>query len=476
MHIAPSTASILLLPFVTGLVTVAACAPVEDDAFSSGSGRAETVPALEARVLDSMPTVVEVDWPADAPTDGYVEYGPDQDYGRVARVGDDGAVLLLGLPEASDVHLRAVWPGEIDSGEADAVGADQVVTTGAYEVVGLPRLNVDTDDGSAWGEFMLMPLYNGQTRGTDLVIYDREGRVVWHVDAPGLVERAAFAADGSGVLWLNDGHFAEDLGGVWQVGWRGDDVRHRVAAPLSHHDFVQLDDGRLAVIESVVEQLSGQDVVGDAIREYDRDGVGQTIWSAFDDIVPAADGHWDAPSSVSYLGADWTHANGLAYDPGLDRYALSSYWLEQVFFIDRPTGSLHSRLGGHDSDYDLGSAPGFGAQHAPWFTDDGLWLFDNHLDDDDGVPGSRVVRYELDEDAWTATPRMSAVLPAEGRYLVGGDLVPLADGGVFVLAPDHRATVYDRDGVMRWHATPSPETRMAWRGDVAQVLPPVVGD
>lgn len=445
-----------------------ACTPVERDGDEGSDVATETLAPLEVTVGERMATVVSVSWPDDAPADAHVSYGISPALDRVAVPDEEGRLLLLGLPRHTEVSLQRVHPGD-----PDQVGPVQQVTTGGLPFDPVPDLVVEHDDGSGWTEFVLVPFFDTPGEYTDLVVFDAEGRAVWAWRAAGLAERATFARDGSGVRWLTDGHFDAERGGLWTVDWLGQTAVQVIPSVMAHHDYVEHSDGTLAIIESSVQDWNGEPVVGDVVREYAPDGSVAEVWSAFDSYDPVDAGHWDAPSSVDVYGADWTHANGLDYDAEGKRYGVSLYWLNSVAIVDRDSGMLIDTVGGDQSDYVILDDAGFGPQHAPSFTTSGLWVFDNHTEDCASGGGSRLVHYRLDEASHEAEVDWLAE-PFDGAcFVIGGDIMPLADGGVLATTPQQQAMVLGADGQLRWSAQAPEGPRMSWRGDHAPTLPPL---
>ncbi len=130
----------------------------------------------------------------------------------------------------------------------------------------------------------------------------------------------------------------------------------------------------------------------DFIREVDRQ-TGKTVWEwhVWDHIGTGPnqiDINKHVPSRVNriHAGPDWTHFNGLAYNPDTDQICVTSRNLMEVFVIDRKSGDIVFRWG-NPANYGQGKAPsGYGddgdqqlfGPHAPdWTAEGNISILDN---------------------------------------------------------------------------------------------------
>lgn len=383
---------------------------------------------VSAVVSTEIPTVAEVTW---APTEGasiYVEWGLDTTYDHVVTPGPEStSVVLVGAPPDTDIHFRLV----VDDGVETWVGEDHVVHTGARPE-DLPELVVTSDDASVdWGSFILVPLFEVSEGRGWLLLVDRAGEIVWWQQREVFAPSAFIGRDG-GVMYRTEGGFVDfEEGGIYRADWMGENVEQLVVDDMGHHDFMELADGTLVAIEYDVRPHDGVNLMGDRLVEYAPDGTAHEVWNSWDTLTPPV---VDGDSVPSPIGTEWTHVNGVDYDPVTDRYLLSFYFDRFILAIDRSTGAIAWQLGGADSDWKFVDDPGFGPQHAPTWVDGGVLLFDNHETGVNGEPstGSRAVRYELDEVAGTAAPVWEHT-PAENSVaLVLGDVAPTRDGNVLI--------------------------------------------
>lgn len=135
-----------------------------------------------------------------------------------------------------------------------------------------------------------------------------------------------------------------------------------------------------------------QGIWPDFIREVDRK-TGNVVWEwhVWDHIGTGADQidiNKFIPAHVyrAYSGPDWTHFNGVAYNPKTDEICVTSRNLGEVYVINKKTGKITYRWG-NPANYGAGKAPAgysddgdqqlFGP-HAPDWTPEGtISILDN---------------------------------------------------------------------------------------------------
>ncbi len=125
-----------------------------------------------------------------------------------------------------------------------------------------------------------------------------------------------------------------------------------------HHDIEALPNGHLLVLGGEVRRIENyytsdtdpdaprktQKVMGDEVIEFTREGKLVWRWNAFDHLDPYFIGHrtlnryWIIRGYPETL--DWTHGNGLFYDPRDDSILLNLRKLSAVLKIRRPGGEL----------------------------------------------------------------------------------------------------------------------------------------
>jgi hypothetical protein len=220
-----------------------------------------------------------------------------------------------------------------------------------------------------------------------MFVLDAAGRMVWW-NLPDWGVIPSVHLDGGSLLYVQSSHDEMPLARVRRMRFDGTIVEDLPIA-WAHHDVLPVPGADFAVIVGEPREIDGETIVGDSIVEVGTDGTQRTVWSAFDTF----------PVDISALsattaypeGTDWTHANGLAYDPAEDAYYLSLFYLRCVVKIDRASGRTLWVLGGDHAT--ITPSEDFGPQHAPEWTGDGLEFFDNAYG---RAGGSRLVRYAVD--------------------------------------------------------------------------------
>lgn len=412
-----------------------------------------------------------VAWESVEGAENYVEFGYDKAYGRVAPAtpGVDARARLLGLKGGATVHARVlrVVDGEVFAGDDTTFVTPP--TPSALRPFDVARL-ADPELADA---FALVTTFDLGTGASDVMVVDADGDPVWWSQIGGRSAPAAhMLSDGSGVAWRVDDLWNLAEGAVRVSRFDGS-AGLELPDLLGHHDLVPLPDGKLAVLGAEVRGWEEwPEVVGDQIVELDPKGEARVVWSAWDSLTPKPDPSWK--NSGNPLGADWTHANGLAYAPGTDEYAVSLYGPCQVLGIDRSSGEVRWSLG-RDAELRFTNDRGFCPQHAPAFDEGGVWVFDNDRGQDDEVAVSRVVHYQLDLQARTATLDFSWEDP-DGTWTTGilGDVFPLPDGSVATTwGATGRMLVLSPEGEPRWEMT-APKGTALGRGAVFSTFYPGV--
>ena len=197
------------------------------------------------------------------------------------------------------------------------------------------------------------------------------------------------------------------------------DVVNCVGANTDHHDLLMLENGNFVAIctRQATRDLSGcggpssKKVLDSILQELSPEQGLLFEWNSWD--------HTDCADAQRLPSGDLAHLNSVVVDTDGD-WILSLRYMSQVLKVDRTTGDVIWRLGGLSSDFDFIDDPwdGMCGQHTVARLDNGhLLAFDNGEPCGVGVPDrpqSRVVEYELDEMAMTATVVWS--FSREGQY------------------------------------------------------------
>lgn len=195
-----------------------------------------------------------------------------------------------------------------------------------------------------------------------------------------------------------------------------------------HHEARRLGDGRTVVlgsVERIVEDVQGPgpiNILADYLLVLDSDWQLVWAWNAFDhlDLTRVASLNETCvtnqggcpPIVLAPIANDWTHSNGVAYDPADGNFLISvrhQDWVLKIAYEDGAgNGEVIWRLGA-EGDFALSAPSGgswFDHQHDANVVEAGeIVLYDNGNVRCDGVGAgcnSRGQRYLLDEQGLTA--------------------------------------------------------------------------
>ncbi len=351
--------------------------------------------SVTATVDPTIATVLHLSWTTPTAVAQSVSFGEGDVYDRVvteASASTTHAVSLTGLHADTDVHYQ------VDAAGSSEDRGDAVARTGAlprdlhtFEVVS-PMTNANL------GPYVVTSLLTYVDETSTVLVVDASGAVVWYWRVTGGIDSVRPTRDGTGVVFVVD-HSADRTQNTLDRVWF-DGRATETPAPWAHHDVAEVSDGLWVVPVSTFLTIDSENVAGDQFVEIDADGFGRVIWDAFDALTVVRNNGWT--SGIIPGAEDWTHTNGLAYDPVADTIVASLYFPEEVVKVERATGATDWVLGGTDNTFTFPNGAQFGPQHAPELTASGLRLFDNY-----DMSGSRVVELALDESALTATQTWS---------------------------------------------------------------------
>ena len=313
------------------------------------------------------------------------------------------------------------------------------------------EMTVNRPDDAEPGILLLNPrrrragdLVFGQSFGL-LVALNGKGKVVWYYQTDSRISDFQRLRNGNIIYVTQDYRVVEIdwLGNVqsqWYATGRpgGSAEGIPVETMAIHHEIDELPSGNLVVLGVEKRRIENyytsdtdseaprqtQEVMGDQIIEFQRDGTVVWTWDAFDHLDPfrigyeTFGGYWERRGFPNT--ADWTHGNGLLYDEQEGSFLISLRYQAAILSIDRetkainwilgePTGwadSLQSRLLKTDSD-----TRWFYHQHGPVPTPHGTILvydngnhgarpFDPPKTNDEVF--SRAVEYAIDLEKGTA--------------------------------------------------------------------------
>jgi arylsulfate sulfotransferase len=390
-------------------------------------------------VATQNPLVASYSLTVPAATPVQVQFGLDTSYGFSTSavqnpIGGAVTVLVAGMRADTAYHMQAVL--DLANG-SKAVDTDHVFTTGSLPAGRIPDITVQVGTGapSPGVELLSMEaLVSGQTP-LSAVATDLEGNVIWYYDLG--------ASDALPIKPLPNGHYlvlaetpvgAAGVGNVIQeIDLAGNviaslplstvnaAVRGIFGAQLStlHHDVAALPNGHWILLVNYDLTINNVAVGGDALIDWDPQGVPVWTWSTFDHLPL---------SHAPYGLADWTHSNAVVYSPTDGNLILSmrnQNWVIKINYNNGAgDGSILWTLGdGGSFTLPPGQAPieWNYAQHYPTFVspnsagvislmvfNDGNSRLMDSNNDVCGTPGvgacySSVPIYQLDESAQTAT-------------------------------------------------------------------------
>jgi arylsulfate sulfotransferase len=208
-----------------------------------------------------------------------------------------------------------------------------------------------------------------------LVAFDEEGHIVWYYHADARVAGIHRLANGN--LFFNTADFRaielDMLGNIVRQFYAGrrpqGPVNEPGAIPIDaqslHHQPHEMPNGNFLALTASARTIENyytsetdpdaprktQSVVGDCIVEYTPEGRIVWSWDAFDYLDVWRFGYrlmevfWHTRGFPNHL--DWTHGNGVSYDPFDDSVIVSLRHQDAVIKIDRATKEIKWILGDH---------------------------------------------------------------------------------------------------------------------------------
>lgn len=417
-------------------------APVDD------TGASEHALVATLTVGEPVGTVAYVDFATPSAATGWIEV---QEAGGPVRVfpatadesGTAHTAMVVGLAAATDYTWRAV--ATLEGGEA--LDSAPAVFSTDPPPLWLPALTEVVPSADPWAPGFVLTTFIGQTSGA--AMFDHQGRYVWWWEPPEgkMPCQARIGLDGRSVtMMIVDQEMSADISEIVRVELGGS-TRASYRATAAHHDFIELPDGRIGFLAFDIRRAHDMDIVGDALVVLDPETGGEELlWSTWDDFEPIDNDDEDA---FYRFGVDWTHGNGLAWDPATGEWFVSLHNLDTLVRISGQ-GNLMWRLGGPEDGFTLLGGERFSNQHSPILTEEGVLLFDNKQPDIEELY-SRAVEYRIDleartlEEIWSFDGDQdlySAFMGAVERTDRGTTLIGWGSGG--------RLTEVDAEGTVVW--------------------------
>jgi hypothetical protein len=249
-----------------------------------------------------------------------------------------GDVLVLGIP-----FQRESWSvvvADTDQGRACSI---VLQWNTPMAMVGLPELSLTVQDpdqasGGYTAAGMLLE------KDSLLVLLDEYGEYIWTTTTGhGFISRVYFDREESGLEYLSWALSWDGPGSIRRVKMSGE-VWETIDITGAHTDYIWLPDGGYAAISYDLREFIDEDgevhsVMGDRIVEVDAEGQEREIWNAFDLYTPdLSKTYWTMDLGTETGIKDWSHGNGLTYDPDSDDYIISLAGLGSLVRVDRETG------------------------------------------------------------------------------------------------------------------------------------------
>lgn len=286
---------------------------------------------------------------------------------------------LIGLPAASTLTARLVTEGgeELDDVEFE---------TGAFSP-DVPVLSLTGEPG--WAGYMFTSVIG---TGNVALVLDERGQVIWyHIsDDVVVLSRTRLRPDLEGITFIMAPGGAGAPQYLANVDWASTAETRFAEDQHVTHDFVYRPDGGITSLVTTVAEINGENKRSGALVELQSDGTAQTLWVG-EDTWPEG--------VVQDRTLQGPHINSLTYDAERDRYWWTVENADALLSYDRTAGTWEQILGREGAEYTYVGDPGLFRPHHIWLTGDSVRIHDNR----DVVSNSRIVEYQFDSAAKTAT-------------------------------------------------------------------------
>lgn len=368
--------------------------------------------------LATIQTVGVVTFSADLPgiTSAEIQFGKDDSYGLVAPVDlaePDYRTLLLGMTQSSTYQYRVA----VSDGTNVCYSEVQMIETGELDVNGLAEAS--TGAGAAEGFIVT-------SRGSDVIIFDKEGELVWGYKFASSIFSARMSWDGKHVFARDLGPFDAGNGGTfYRVAMDGSGLESLDAPGGDHHDFTVTPTG----IAYLAKGAAGEcDKIFTASEEV-TDGVELVnTWEIYQ--------YFEEGGGGGLGSGELCHANRIHYLEELDAFTVSDREKDAlaVFGADgTPMTSIgkapasgwtqHVQAEGAGTDWRV--------QHGHHFyADDKLLVFSNNSSD-----GSAILHYTINGSNavldWKYAGAGSSMTQGDVQHLPNGNsLITASNSGV----------------------------------------------
>ena len=374
---------------------------------------------------------------------------PDRRFAPGELVTVDAGMHVAGTGERSSsfvVARRNTFPDPPDDQAKEPV-KQGVQNFASQPGLHPPAIQVDEASGAAQRGRVFVGPKRGATQQGPMII-DSSGELVWFDPLPGNDQAFDFRAQsylGRPVLtWWQGRMQLYRGGGVGRIV----DTHYRPVATVRAANGYQMDAHELtltpagtALIISYnavpwdLTKLGGRRdglVEDNVVQEIDVEtGAVLFEWHTLG-AIPLGESYRPAPQERGKLHDAW-HLNSVDLDRDGD-FIVSARHDSALYKIDRETGDVVWRLGGKESDFELGRGAAFNLQHDARVHPDGtISLFDNVTEDPKARDQqSRAITLRLDEEKKTASLVHEFEPPDGVLSTTQGSNEPLEGGGAFV--------------------------------------------
>jgi hypothetical protein len=371
--------------------------------------------------LTDVATVAAVTFATDLTdvTAAEIQFGPTTDYGLVAPVNlasADYRTLLLGMTQSTTYNFRVV----VSNADGICESENQTIDTGTLSQS--PLASAMTSEGAAEGFIFT-------SHGSDVIIFDKQGELVWGHTFPGMVFSAMMSFDGQYVFARDSGPFDSGSGGtIYRVNIDGSDSQTFDVPGGDHHDFAPVPGG----FAYIAKQQAGE---CDHIYKVDVDGQNQ------EDVIDLINvfGHFTAQG----MSRELCHCNRIHYSSDGDFFTISDREKDAVAFINGD-GSVITTVGATPADdwaqhiQAEGAGTTWRVQHGHhWYADDKLLVFTNG---EMGGGSSSVLHYTLNGNTATLDWQYSDA----GNSSTQGDVQHLPNGN-FLITASNAGVIHEID-------------------------------
>ena len=410
----------------------------------------EWIQDIDVQTAAAVPTVLTVTFTTPESVDAWVRYGEPgaEDRSTPPSTGQQHTHHLLGLAPLSEASLQIV----VDTGSGERRSGQIAAQTGQLlPETPIPEVTLSGYAPDEHGTLLISLIGNPSA----LIMMGLDGTVHWSLITGEQDVRRGIGCQPAveeGLLFYNTFNFADWGGGlISSVGLDGAAVE-TVETEGAHHFFERLPDGSLAWISTDTREWSGMSVVGDQVVLRQPDGALTTLFSTWDHLTVSETSTWN--NNAYEEGHDWSHGNGLSYNPAQDVLLFSTGSTDVIAEIT-PTGTLNRLFAGKnaiDGDYTISQPQEtFSYPHGAHYSADGELMMMSTVSN-----RSRLVGYTIDESDRVLRESWSYGEDLNQTVQVLGEVSPLPDG--------NRLVSWGALGIVE---VVTPDSEVLWRAETS---------